>query len=323
MPHIPFSLQWTIPEDHLIPLKDSINGRLLSTPISNTPDFEYCLKINPNGDVDKRRGQAWIFLRLKLGNQKKVDTEFTITVKSANISRKCSNIYVESSGYGSYIAKTSELFDPDKNFFVDGKFTVKVYGTFKFGDDISEAIEQQKWEGAVLGDKLWKDNTKDFTIVVDGKETKAHKLILYSQSDVFSAMLNSNMRESNENKVVISDFSFDIVEAAVKMIYNCNSVTSFSIDDLMSLLQFFDKYQIPELKDKIESVLIRKISSVSVCRLTNSAILTNSKKLKNACMEFLEVSFASKTPLSDIEILDKDIAFEILQNLVCHSVKTA
>uniref|UniRef100_A0A914P3Z6 BTB domain-containing protein n=1 Tax=Panagrolaimus davidi TaxID=227884 RepID=A0A914P3Z6_9BILA len=191
MPHIPFSLQWTIPEDQLIPLKDSIIGRLFSTSISNTPSFEYYLGIFPNGDVDKHRGRAWIFLSLKLGNEKKVETEFTITVKSANFSKKYSYIYEESIGYGHNIAKTNELFDPNKNFFVNGKFTVKISGTFKFGDDISEAMEQQKWEGAVLGDKLWKDDTKDFTIVVDGKETKAHKLVLYSQSDVFSAMLKS------------------------------------------------------------------------------------------------------------------------------------
>jgi hypothetical protein len=321
MPHIPFSLQWTIPENQLIPLKDSINGNLFSTPISNTPGFEYFLSIFPNGDDDEDRGEAWIFLHLKLGNQKKVETEFTVAVKSVNFSKKCSYIYLKSQGYGQYIAKTNELFDPDKNFIVDGKFTVKVYGTFKFGNDISEAIEQQKWEGTVLGDKLWNDNKKDFAIVADGKETKAHKLILDSQSDVFSAMLNSNMKESNENKVIISDFSFDVVETAVKMIYNCNCVTSFSVDDLMLLLQFFDKYQILELKDKVESVLIGKISSVSVCLLTNSAILTNSKKLKHECMKFLEVSVASKTPLSDIEILDKDIAHELVQNLVCHSVE--
>jgi hypothetical protein len=264
MPHIPFSFQWTIPEDQLIPLKDSIYGHLWSTPISNTPGFEYCLEIYPNGDDDEHRGQAWIFLYLKLGKQKKVETEYTIAVKSVNFSKKSSHIYLKSKGHGHYIAKTNELFGPDKNFFIDGKFTVKVYGTFKFGDDISEVIEQQKWEGAVLGDKLWKNNTKDFVIVVDGKETKVHKLILYSQSDVFSAMLNSNMKESNENKVVFSDFSFDIVEAAVKMIYNCNCVTSFSIDDLMSLLQFFDKYQIPELKDKVESVLIGKIFGIGL-----------------------------------------------------------
>uniref|UniRef100_A0AC35EXL4 BTB domain-containing protein n=1 Tax=Panagrolaimus sp. PS1159 TaxID=55785 RepID=A0AC35EXL4_9BILA len=283
MPHIPFSLQY------------SINGYLWSTPNSNTPDFDYYLKIYPNGYGDEHRGNAWIFLHLILGNQKKVETEYTIAVKSVNFSKKSSHIYLKSKGHGHYIAKTNELFGPDKNFFIDGKFTVKVYGTFKFGDDISKAIEQQKWEGTVLGDNLWNNNTKDFAIVVDGKETTAHKLILYSQSAVFSAMLNSNMKESNENKVVISDFSFDIVEAAVKMIYNCNCVTSFNIDDLMLLQQFFDKYQIQELKDKVESVLIGKIFGI--------------------------VSFASKTPLSDIEILDKDIAIEILQNLECHSVE--
>uniref|UniRef100_A0A914PMB1 Uncharacterized protein n=1 Tax=Panagrolaimus davidi TaxID=227884 RepID=A0A914PMB1_9BILA len=90
----------------------------------------------------------------------------------------------------------------------------------------------------------------------------------------------------------------------------------------MELLQFFDKYNLPTLKAKVEPFLIAQISAANVCRLTNSSILSNSTKLKNKCMEFMEKFFASKTPLSDIEILDKDILVKIVQNSICKNVET-
>uniref|UniRef100_A0A914PEI5 Uncharacterized protein n=1 Tax=Panagrolaimus davidi TaxID=227884 RepID=A0A914PEI5_9BILA len=74
--------------------------------------------------------------------------------------------------------------------------------------------------------------------------------------------------------------------------------------------------------DKTESHLIAQISAANVCHLTNASDLSNSLKLKNECIEFMEKSFASKIPLNDIQTLDKDIALQILQNSVYKIVST-
>uniref|UniRef100_A0A914Q7V7 BTB domain-containing protein n=1 Tax=Panagrolaimus davidi TaxID=227884 RepID=A0A914Q7V7_9BILA len=249
-------------------------------------------------------------------------TECNFKIDSANFSKKRYYIFEKPIGHGLFIDETKSLFDPEKKYFVDGNLTLKVNGICKFETNDSEVIiEQQKREGNELGDGLWeKDDYKDFTISVDRKNIKVHKNILGAQSNVFHAMFASKMKKSIKNKVEIKDFSFEIVETALKLIYNCSFITSLSIQDIMKLLQFFDKYNIQSLQNKIEQLLIIKISTSTVCRITNSSIITNSTKLKNECMKFLVPSFLSKTPLSDIEILDKDICMEVLQNMVYQSV---
>uniref|UniRef100_A0A914QZM4 BTB domain-containing protein n=1 Tax=Panagrolaimus davidi TaxID=227884 RepID=A0A914QZM4_9BILA len=329
MPEVPFAVKWEIPENRLLPLKDLVNGHLESASVSNIHGFHYRLRIYPNGDNDARRGQTWIYLELDLGKLNKVQANYTFTVKSANYSKHCRSIYEKSGGWGGVICSAKDFFDPQKKFIADGKLTVKCDGIFEVKAEFDFLKQIQNWDGGVLGDKLWWNNdSKDITIVADGMSREisrflraAHKNTLASTSQFFYETLCLKKQEIIENKsnyesneVKIPNFSFKIVETAVKLLYECNFVTYLTLEELMSLLRFFNEYGFPGLKEKVESVLIKKISAANVCRLTNCSILTESLKLKEKCVEFLMVAFASKTPLSNANELDIGVIITVLQN---------
>uniref|UniRef100_A0A914QMF5 MATH domain-containing protein n=1 Tax=Panagrolaimus davidi TaxID=227884 RepID=A0A914QMF5_9BILA len=176
MPEVPFAVLWEIPENQLLPLKDSVNGHLESAFVSNFPGFQHRLRIYPNGNTDARRGQTWVFIYLTHRNLKKGEAEFNVTVESADCAKKClspdqESIQLGTIAWGYCFCKTEEFFDSGECFIYDGKLTVKCDGIFKVETDV--VSEQQKWVGGELGDVLWGDNdTKDCTVVVDNKQIK-------------------------------------------------------------------------------------------------------------------------------------------------------
>uniref|UniRef100_A0AC34FDF9 BTB domain-containing protein n=1 Tax=Panagrolaimus sp. ES5 TaxID=591445 RepID=A0AC34FDF9_9BILA len=210
--------------------------------------------------------------------------------------------------------------DSKNKFIVDGKLTIKIHGIFKFELFQVPSVEQ-RWKGGNLGDELWKeDKSKDFTIIVEKNEIKVHKLVVGARSDVFTRMFDSKMKESLENKVELTDFSFEVVETAIKLVYECNFISALSIQNAMLLLQFLDKYNLSTSKEDVENYLINQISAKTVCTLTNCSRFTNSPKLNEKCLEFLKVCFAAEIDLYDTEILDKDIDLKDLQSSLCYTI---
>ena len=75
---------------------------------------------------------------------------------------------------------------------------------------------------AALDDLLESGLHSDVTLVVDGKDYKAHKNILSIRSRVFKAMFRyKNTKEEQEGRVVIEDVPKEEFEAFLKYLYLC------------------------------------------------------------------------------------------------------
>ena len=62
-------------------------------------------------------------------------------------------------------------------------------------------------------------NLADVSLLVAGKELRAHKLILATRSPVFAAMFEHDTKEKKESRIEITEFSFDVCQHMLRFIY--------------------------------------------------------------------------------------------------------
>jgi hypothetical protein len=94
--------------------------------------------------------------------------------------------------------------------------------------------------------KLLHDPTfSDVTLVLEeGKyQIPAHKCVLSNRCEFFKRMLTSQMRESRENKIVISDTKYEVFINILNFIYT-DEILLTDVDTVVNLLIEANKYNL-------------------------------------------------------------------------------
>uniref|UniRef100_A0A914QJI0 BTB domain-containing protein n=1 Tax=Panagrolaimus davidi TaxID=227884 RepID=A0A914QJI0_9BILA len=125
-------------------------------------------------------------------------------------------------------------------------------------------------------------------------------------------MIQSGLKESEDGKIVIIDFDFKTVEIALKFCYGIEE--NWSLDSAVEVLQFADRYDLNDLKNSVETFLSSQLCPINVCKITNASIFSNSVKLRETCFEYLLECNQKKIFVSDLDCLDKDIAFKLMKS---------
>ncbi|XP_065209108.1 speckle-type POZ protein-like [Planococcus citri] len=130
------------------------------------------------------------------------------------------------------------------------------------------------------------EDFSDVTISVDGKNYPAHKLILAARSSVFKAMFKNDMRESQKNHITITDMEKETFEEMLHYIYS-GKVRNLE-KSAFELLLVADKYDLEELKNACERLLITKISAENVGKILVLADMHNAEELKGRALRFIK-----------------------------------
>uniref|UniRef100_A0A914R2G0 BTB domain-containing protein n=1 Tax=Panagrolaimus davidi TaxID=227884 RepID=A0A914R2G0_9BILA len=307
---------WTISYTILRELE--ISRSFVGSTIVSSNGILFHVAVAPNGFKEENLGQTCFIFRVISGTENRVQINFTVSFGSAEFTKNGSAKFTKKASYifapGVFddypilICSTQELFNPRN--ISDLGILINVSGTLNIVKDAPFNLRLNPQIN--IGKKLWnRENDKDFTVIVGKDEIKGHKCVLGAQSPVFDRMFETKMKEGIENRVEITDFPYNIVEAGIKLCYDKTLATLTSMNDACLLLQFYDKYDIQDLKACIEAQLIQKLSLPNVCELANVSIITNSSKLKEKSREFLVNCISNDIYVPNFDCLDDDFANDL------------
>ena len=138
---------------------------------------------------------------------------------------------------------------------------------------------------------LYKDEVfTDVTIVSQGKEFKAHKVVLASQSSVFRKMFEVDMREKETKMVEMPDISPPVISDLLDFIYTGEAPNIKTL--AKELLNIADKYELPKLFNMCQEELRKNIESdvTNVIEMFSFAKLHNAEDLKRACVSIITLN---------------------------------
>lgn len=159
----------------------------------------------------------------------------------------------------------------------------------------------------------------DFSIESeDGKIIECHRVFLASQSTVFKAMLQSNMKEAKEQRLKL-DFSEEFLQHWVNFLYDTTIKKEIVMKYFEDFLHFSDKYDIQLLKLLTEDVLIKNLSTDLMLSYYTLGDLYNAENLKEAAKTFIvknKECFKDQEYTSQLQKLNPEKIVEIMKIII-------
>ena len=175
----------------------------------------------------------------------------------------------------------------------------------------------------------------DVTLVVEGREFKAHRNVLAASSPYFRNMFTSEMREKTESKVTIEALTSSVMEDLLSYIYT-GAVEIGEESRARDLLSAADYLMVPRLNKMAGGFLLRNLSVSTCIGVYQLAVATRNYILKDGVQRFINKHFVvvakseefmnlsadeviELISSDDIEIRAEDEMFEVVISWVEHS----
>ena len=163
----------------------------------------------------------------------------------------------------------------------------------------------------------------DVTLVADGKEFKAHKVVLASQSQFFKTRFSGRWVSpradgTNGDRVEMTDVPVVIMEAILSYVYTGKVADIEKIAE--QLLPPAEEYGLVGLQKMCEEHLIQSLTTKTVINTLIHASAHNAPYLKKACIEFVVHNTAAVRQSEGWDKLKKDqthrdLWVELLENI--------
>ena len=141
------------------------------------------------------------------------------------------------------------------------------------------------------------DELCDITLKVNGKEIRAHRVILAACSPYFRAMLTAGFVESNLGTISLQDCEENAVEKLVEFLYTCKlNLNETDVENILNAAALFQMYLVVQKCADFLGTLIRIENCLGIQSLAMQYSLNNLEaKVKSfISWHFMEVSRESE-----------------------------
>ena len=137
----------------------------------------------------------------------------------------------------------------------------------------------------LLEDARHKDRYTDVTIATEGKEFKAHKVVLATQSPFFETRLEQRWTKEGGSRIDMQDVPAVTMDTILTYMYTGKVE---NIDEVAcELLPKAEEYQLEGLKVNCEEALSKSLTAETVIDILLMADTHNAGNLKQSCLAFL------------------------------------
>ncbi|OQV14001.1 putative Protein roadkill [Hypsibius exemplaris] len=267
-----------------------------------------------NGQPAVRFGFAWAS-----STRGSFTVDVVLRIPSAGWESSCSNVTAvrkcEKSLHCEMIPRT-ELLDPLRCFAPGDTLTFEAH--IKIFEGARVATADERIVAKLLADhaRLLSDRSgADFTLVSsDAREFPVHRSILMARSRVFAAMLASETVDRESGRCVVEDVDGRTVEALLRFVYHASVEGLAEVAD--TLLAAADKYELLDLKQACEELLLRQIQPDNAAKRLILAEMHQAGRLKAEIFAYLKGSngrvkaFIAAGGLKEVNAYNEDLAGE-------------
>ena len=251
--------------------------------VQNSDGFVYVEVKEYSDRVVDSKNQVSLSLCIIDANNKKVFGE--------GFSEVSSSFVVVGKGHRFKLIRRNSVLENPLRYLPDGKLTVLC--TLHYLELETDDADQLKELPVVppseiascMGNVLAEGRFSDVVLVAEEREFPAHRVILAQRSDVFEVMFDVDMTEKRNNRVMIDDFSADVVSELLTFIYT-DSAPNIN-KHAAELLVAAEKYNIPRLKAVCELELAKCLNIDNVIDRLLESQMYRADQLKAAAMHWI------------------------------------
>ena len=175
------------------------------------------------------------------------------------------------------------------------------------GDRAQEIVgNHEKDSFSVFHEMRSFDELCDITLKVNGKEIRAHRVVLAACSPYFRAMLTTGFVESNMGTISLQDCEESAVEKLVEFLYTCKlNLNESNVESVLGVAALFQIHLVVQKCADFLETLIRIENCLGIQSLAMQYSLCNleSKARSFISWNFIEVSHESEFVLIPAEQL--------------------